>query len=139
MQPDQSRRPPRATGLVAGLIAANNRLHEHLQAQHPERFHADDPDVLTVDKVAAMLRCSVDQARRIPRTELPAYQGPGKYLLYFRQDVMSYLRGRPRKNESAAFGAALRASPSRQRDADVGTNGQFDPSDVIARLPRRGS
>lgn len=53
-----------------------------------------DQDILTVDQVAKLLRCSVDTVRRIPREELPAYQGPGKWVLYLRADLIQYLRQR---------------------------------------------
>jgi len=59
---------------------------------HPYRFA--DKEVFFVSNVAQMLGCSVDQARRIPRNELPAYRGPGKWLLYFREDVIRYVRAR---------------------------------------------
>jgi hypothetical protein len=52
-------------------------------------------EILTVTHVAAFLQCSVDAARRIPRTELPARQGPGKVLLYLREDVISYVKRLP--------------------------------------------
>jgi hypothetical protein len=114
-------------------------LERDMKVRHPGAFHEADADILSVDQVAATLRCSVDQARRIPRTELPAYQGPGKYVLYFRDDVLSYLRSRPRKNESMAQGAALKASRSRKRNAEPDNVHSFDPNSVIARLPKQGS
>jgi hypothetical protein len=52
-------------------------------------------EILTVTHVAAFLQCSVDAARRIPRAELPARQGPGKVLLYLREDVISYVMRLP--------------------------------------------
>ncbi len=97
-----------------------------------------DPEVLTVEQVAGILRCSVDQARRIPRTELPGYDGPGRYVLYFREDVLRYLRSRPLKNEQAARIAAIRVR-RRSRNAPVADNVHtFDPDRIIARLPGRG-
>lgn len=51
-----------------------------------------DPDVLVVEDVARVLRCTVDTARRIPRDQLPAYSGPGRHRLYLRDDLMTYVR-----------------------------------------------
>jgi hypothetical protein len=121
------------------MLDMSRSLDRDLRERHPHMFHGPDGDILSVDQVAATLRCSVDQARRIPRTELPAYQGPGKYVLYFRDDVLSYLRSRPRKNESMAQGAALKASRSRKRNAEPDNVHSFDPNSVIARLPKQGS
>ena len=50
-----------------------------------------DPDILTVNDVAALLRCAVDTARRIPSDQLPVYR-VGKRNLYLRDDVFRYLR-----------------------------------------------
>lgn len=97
-----------------------------------------DPEILTVEEVAAILRCSVDQARRIPRTELPAYVGPGKFVLYFREDVLRYLRNRPRKDEQRARLDGIRV---RRRSRTVAADDNvhtFDPSHVRARIPRAG-
>lgn len=105
-----------------------------MRRTRPARFHGPSDDVLTVDQVAAILRCSVDQARRIPRTDLPAYQGPGKYVLFFREDVHRYLRDRLPKHETRAYGAALKARRG-QRPEPVAENVHaFDPSAVLARL-----
>jgi hypothetical protein len=59
-----------------------------------------DPDILTVEEVALILRCKVDTARRIPRDQLPAHPGPGRHRLYLREDVLAYVRrlGRPTPN-----------------------------------------
>lgn len=56
--------------------------HTHLGA---------DEDILVVEEVAYKLRCTVDFARRIPRSLLPAYR-VGRRLLYLRDDVITYLR-----------------------------------------------
>jgi excisionase family DNA binding protein len=59
-----------------------------------------DRDFLVVEDVARLLRCSVDTARRIPRSDLPAYRAAGRHLLYLRSDVEDYVRrcGRPSQN-----------------------------------------
>ena len=53
-----------------------------------------DPDVLTIEDVALLFRCSVDTARRIPKDELPVYRGPGRSRLYLREDLITYLKSR---------------------------------------------
>jgi hypothetical protein len=59
-----------------------------------------DPDVLVVEDVARIVRCTVDSARRIPRDQLPAHPGPGRRQLYLREDVLAYVRslGQPTPN-----------------------------------------
>lgn len=131
--PSEARRP----GLLKSLLAASERLEGEMRRTRPARFHGPSEDVLTVDEVAAILRCSVDQARRIPRTELPAYQGPGKYVLFFREDVLRYLRGRQPKHETRAYGAVLKA-PRGQRSNHAAENVHaFDPGAVLARLRKQ--
>ena len=56
--------------------------------------------VLSIDHVAVQLRCSIDAVRRIPRSELPARQGPGKQLLYLGDDVLSYVSKKPVQKHS---------------------------------------
>ena len=51
-----------------------------------------DRDLLSVAEVAAALRCSEDTVRRIPRAVLPVYR-VGKANLYFREDVLAFVRG----------------------------------------------
>ncbi len=50
-----------------------------------------DREILTIEDVASLLRCSPDTVRRIPRDRLPAYR-PGKRNLYLRDDIMRYVR-----------------------------------------------
>ena len=57
------------------------------------RRPAGDPDLLSVQKVAAALHCSEDTVRRIPRAALPVYR-VGKANLYFRKDVLAFVRKR---------------------------------------------
>jgi len=52
--------------------------------------------ILSVEDVAAVLRCSVDTVRRIPMDELASYDGPGRGVLYQMEDVQHYLHGRKR-------------------------------------------
>ena len=62
-----------------------------------------DPDLLSVHGVAAALRCSEDTVRRIPRAELPAYR-VGKVNLYFREDVLAFVRSRSVSGDLAVEG-----------------------------------
>lgn len=52
--------------------------------------------VLSINDVAAVLRCSVDTVRRIPMDELASYDGPGRGILYKLEDVQDYLWKRKR-------------------------------------------
>jgi hypothetical protein len=51
-----------------------------------------DPDILVVEDVARILRCTVDTARRILRDQLRSTCGPGRRRLYLREDVLAYVR-----------------------------------------------
>lgn len=90
------------------------------------------PDVLFVEDVAQMLRCSVDQVRRIPRSDLPAYEGPGKHLLYLREDVIRYVRSRPRKGAADLAGQSTKGT--KRRNASKNGAPVFDCTAVIRRL-----
>lgn len=67
-------------------------------------------EVLTIEGLANFLCCSVASAREIPPEELPRRQGPGRALLFLKEDVIRYLkRGeRPRRGS---------VSPEMVRDA----------------------
>lgn len=54
-----------------------------------------EPDILGIDNVATILKCSIAKVRRISRHELPARRGPGKCLLYLRKDVFKYFERLP--------------------------------------------
>jgi hypothetical protein len=60
-----------------------------------------DPDILVIDDVARILRCTVDTARRIPRDQLRSIAGPGRRHLYLREDVIGYVRSRARQSPNA--------------------------------------
>ena len=80
----------------ANETSAEQLTLEHLLGALLEalaRRPAGDPDLLSVQEVAAALRCSEDTARRIPRAALPAYR-VGKANLYFREDVLAFVRSR---------------------------------------------
>lgn len=67
---------------------------------HTPAHSGVDPDILVVEDVARILRCTVDTARRIPREQLRSISGPGRRQLYLREDLITYvrLRGRPSHN-----------------------------------------
>ena len=73
------------------------------------RRPAGDPDLLSVQEVAAALRCSEDTVRRIPRGGLPVYR-VGKANLYFREDVLAFVRSR-----------SVRSDPAVDDDCDAGS------------------
>ena len=80
----------------ANETSAEQLTLEHLLGALLEalaRRPAGDPDLLSVQEVAAALRCSEDTARRIPRAALPVYR-VGKANLYFREDVLAFVRRR---------------------------------------------
>ncbi len=51
----------------------------------------DCAEVLTVEGVAALLWCSPDTVRRVPRDRLPVYR-VGKRNLYLREDIIRFIR-----------------------------------------------
>lgn len=55
-----------------------------------------DSEVLTVEGVAAYLHCSVAAARSIPENKLSRRSGPGRRVLYLKDDVIRYLRSTAR-------------------------------------------
>jgi len=52
-----------------------------------------DTDVLSIEDVSRILRCSSDTVRRISLEELPVYR-VGKCNLYLREEVIRYLRSK---------------------------------------------
>jgi hypothetical protein len=62
-----------------------------------------DPDILVVEDVARILRCTADTARRIPRDQLRSISGPGRRQLYLREDVIAYVRSRARHSPNAGL------------------------------------
>jgi hypothetical protein len=69
-------------------------------ASTPEHIGAD-PDILVVEDVARILRCTVDTARRIPRHQLRSICGPGRRRVYLREDVLVYVRSLGRSAPNA--------------------------------------
>ncbi len=56
--------------------------------------------ILTVEGVAAVLRCSIDTVRRIPCADLP-YLRVGRKNLYLLEDVEALVRRRSRRDAEA--------------------------------------
>lgn len=56
------------------------------------------PDILMIEGVARLLGCSVQSVRNISATDLPRYDGPGRSLLFFKEDVLRYVRANPKTN-----------------------------------------
>jgi hypothetical protein len=73
-------------------VGLSGSLQEHIGA---------DPDILVVEDVARILRCTVDTARRIPRDQLRSIPGPGRRQLYLRDDLLAYVRSRARSSPDA--------------------------------------
>ncbi len=80
-----------------------------------------DEDILTVEGVAKLLQCTIDAVRRIPDSHLPAHQGPGKHLLYLRDEVIRYVR---RSSRDGRFLNPVEiadvAAPSRSSEVHTG-------------------
>ena len=110
---DSNKSDAEALSPLVGVLA---RLVEAL-----ERPAASDPDVMTLEDVAQALECSVDTLRRIPQAKLPAYR-VGKVNLYFREDMLRYVRSRP----------ADRTAPRANSSNDGGGGSAGD--DIDARL-----
>jgi hypothetical protein len=70
-----------------------------------------DQDILDIKQVAALLRCTVDTVRRIPRFDLRPRRGPGKFHLYLREDVLTYLHHRPVGSSRAPGPSANSCNP----------------------------
>jgi hypothetical protein len=114
--------------LLSSISKSAIALDEEYRRGHPYRFA--DRDVFYVENVARMLGCSTDQARRIPRNQLPAYSGPGKRLMYLREDVLEYIRSRPVRSS----GKGLRPPPVRTAQTNDNVVPFFDASGAIIDL-----
>lgn len=88
------RRRPRNIGMT-------KFVHEARQRAREERLRRTDVEILTIEGVAELLHCSVQTARNIPTNELPRYDGPGRRLLYLREEVVRYVRSVQRINPAA--------------------------------------
>lgn len=77
-----------------------------------------DPDLLSVSDVARALRCTEDTVRRIPRTDLPVYR-VGKSNLYFREDLLRFVKTRPVRQGAAAERVNQDEHGARVKDAEA--------------------
>ncbi|MBC8338870.1 MAG: helix-turn-helix domain-containing protein [Alphaproteobacteria bacterium] len=94
--PNQSPRRLNSVGRVLGRIVRDS------QARNREsRLQRIETDILTVQGVANLLHCSEQAVRNTPENELPRYLGRGKRVLFFKEDVIRYLRGTRRTNPAA--------------------------------------
>ena len=98
-------------------------IHLHNQMRttenQPRSKILNDPDILEIEDVARILRCSVDKVRRIPKTELVARTGPGKKLLYHRADILDYFKNLPLVgNQSHNERASTTSSTSKRFDVN---------------------
>jgi hypothetical protein len=72
-------------------VMRNIRRIEKEQARRTAHIGADD-EFLVIEDVARILRCSVDQLRRVPQTVLPSYRSFGRRRIYRRCDLDPALR-----------------------------------------------
>lgn len=59
----------------------------------PPAHRPRDLDILSLDELSHILRCSADTLRRVPVSQLPVYR-VGKANLYLRDDVVRFVRSR---------------------------------------------
>ncbi len=104
------------------------RTEPVLRARYPQMYH--DPNRLVIEQVAWLLCCSIDQARRIPRDELPAYRGPGKRLLYLREDVLRYMKKDPIQPQRVRLNSEVRRVGNKATIDET----KFDPGAEARRL-----
>jgi hypothetical protein len=99
----------------------------------PSRLGPVTGDVLSVVEVAAMLLCSIDSVRRIPDASLPSRVGPGKCVLYLREDVLRFVRSLP---ENGGFRGANSGETRQRRKSATANEGRagFDPQEALARV-----
>ena len=104
---------------------ARSRVHDR------SRPYAD-PDVLVLEDVARILRCSLDTVRRIPRTQLRARNGPGRLHIYLRSDVLAYIAALPVANLREEDDPPVTLVPPGRVSA-------FDPGLMARSLGRTGN
>ncbi len=66
------------------------KLDEEARRAEPWKFPPRNPYIFTVEEVAGILHCSIDQVRRIARDQLAPRQGPGKRAIYIQEDVLRF-------------------------------------------------
>jgi len=65
-----------------------------------QRLRRIDTEILSIEGVAEYLHCSLQAARTIPTNELPRRSGPGRRILFLKEDVHAYLARRVRTRSS---------------------------------------
>lgn len=61
-----------------------------------ELMALESKSFLTIHEVARLLRCAVSTLQNIPTDDLPTYDGVGRYTLYLKSDIETYIRSRRR-------------------------------------------
>lgn len=59
------------------------------------------PDILMIEGVAEFLGCSVQRVRSISDVDLSRRKGPGKCDLFFREDVIAFVRANPKRTPAS--------------------------------------
>ncbi len=94
-----TRRLSRAMAVLTAAPRASrcSRTEDPLEAiaRSIARIELEHRTLLTTNEVAQLLGASVDTVYRISREELPAHRGAGKGTMYFKDDVLSYVKKRP--------------------------------------------
>ena len=111
------------------------QLAEAYIQRRPSRIGPVEGDVLGIVEVAAMLRCSIDTVRRISDAALPSRVGPGKCVLYLREDVLRFVKSLP---EYGGFRGADSREPMARRKVTNASKGyaSFDPHTALAQIPK---
>lgn len=104
------------------ILAASRAAREAAlsdRRKSPQLYAEQNGTVLFVENVAALLGCSLDYVRRIPRQQLPAARC-GPRLQYLREDVEAYVRRNRNRGEGQRVGreeTGARAAVSLDTDA----------------------
>jgi len=111
------------------------RLTEAYIRRKPSRLGPVVGEILDVVEAAAMLRCSIDTVRRIPDAMLPCRSGPGKCVLYLREDVLRYVKSLP---EYGGFRGASNTEKAARPKLDNISERRvvFDPCEAITQVAR---
>lgn len=111
------------------------QLAEAYIQRKPSRLGPVTGDILGIVEVAAMLRCSIDTVRRIPDVALPSRVGPGKCVLYLKEDVLRFVKGLP---EYGGFRGADSGEAAVRRRVASASNGHvvFDPYKALAQVSK---
>ena len=119
----QQRKPVKGVGRVFAKL-----VQEASKRQQAQKLRRIDTEVFTVEGLAEFLHCSAAAVRGIPASELPRRRGPGRRVLYLREEVIRYLR----RGERSPAGI----TPDMVRQAEAKVIGSESDS---GRRPRRRS